>query len=113
MAEIQKMKRFVEKYPEVNKPIPPVNIGRDQVITKTHSHYNLETLKRTKWSIWTFVPSQCLQASLVMATNMKAACLLTEEIRLNTPLLRCVSYAPSGTVKLCTSEMKSDGDAKA
>ena len=47
------------------------------------------------------------------ATNMKAACLLTEEIRLNTPLLRCVSYAPSGTVKLCTSEMKSDGDAKA
>ena len=48
MAEIQKMKRFVEKYPEVNKPIPPVNIGRDQVITKTHSHYNLETLKRTK-----------------------------------------------------------------
>ena len=37
------------------------------------------------------------------ATNMKAVCLLTEEIGLNAPFKRCGSNAASGAVRLGSS----------
>ena len=88
-------------------------------MSKSPSYFKLATLtdvdKQNK-VMYLDICSQSMPATQCgngCTTNMKAAHLITEKIGLNAPFTKCASHAASGTVRLCTSEAKSDGDAKA